>query len=234
MALLLTRLREELHGLRGDDFVIELRQRYTGPAMTAYGNLLRAIDCPADAVANRVRTLDIAMLAPGRRPLRHADVGPGRRAGGARPADPRRAPLGAADLRPAHRALRPHRRALAFWLSTWRRLSPALTGGHYEPGRPDELYPQVTARHDDQYVVTAYTDRPVTLPAEPWHALTLVNASTAGRLLLDVRGAARRVRIEAYDAAGRPQPELLIDLPEGLHSVAVPTGGLCHVTEVAG
>ncbi len=235
MALLLTRLREELRGLRGDDFVIELRQRYTGPAMTAYGNLLRAIDCPADAVANRVRTLDIAMLAPGG--AVHSDM---------LMWDPDGAPEVLA--RQIHGALHSvpqisarltelsdaHRRTLAFWLSTWRRLSPALTGGHYEPGRPDELYPQVTARHADQHVVTAYADRPVTLPAGPWHALTLVNASTAGRLLLDVRGAARHVRIEPYDAAGRPQPELLIDLPEGLHSVAVPTGGLCHVTEVAG
>ncbi|WP_051740261.1 glycoside hydrolase family 36 protein [Kitasatospora sp. MBT66] len=235
MALLLGLLREELRELRGDEFVIELRQRYTGPAMTAYGNLLRAIDCPADAVANRVRTLDIAMLAPGG--AVHSDM---------LMWDPQGAPEVLA--RQVHGALHsvpqisarltelpaPHREALAFWLAAWRRLAPALTGGHYEPGRPDELYPQVTARHGEQWVVTAYDERPVTLPTGPWQALTLVNASTTGRLLLEVEGPARRVRIEPYDAAGRPGPELLLDLAEGLYSVAVPAGGLCDVTEATG
>ncbi len=83
-------------------------------------------------------------------------------------------------------------------------------------------------------MVTAYDERPVTLPTGPWQALTLVNASTTGRLLLEVEGPARRVRIEPYDAAGRPGSELLLDLAEGLHSVAVPAGGLCDVTEATG
>ncbi|MFJ2863924.1 glycoside hydrolase family 36 protein [Kitasatospora sp. NPDC087314] len=234
MALLLTGLREELRELRGDDFVIELRQRYTGPAMTAFGNLLRAIDCPADAVANRVRTLDIAMLAPGG--AVHSDM---------LMWDPQGPPEVVA--RQIHGALHSvpqistrlselsgsHRETLAFWLATWQRLSPVLTGGHYEPGRPDELYPQIVARHADRWVITSYADRPVTLPAGPWRDLTLVNASTAGRLLLEVAGPARRVRLEGYDAAGRAQRPVVLDLPAGLHSVPVPAGGLCQVVDDA-
>ncbi|MFD5463852.1 glycoside hydrolase family 36 protein [Kitasatospora sp. NPDC127059] len=232
MALLLGRLREELHGLRGDRFVIELRQSYTGPAMTAYGNLLRANDCPADALANRVRTLDIGLLAPGG--AVHSDM---------LMWDPQAAPEALA--RQVHGALfavpqisarladlpAPHREALAFWLATWRRLSPALTGGHYEPGRPDELYPQVSARHGEQWVIADYTGRPVALPVEPWRSLTLINASTADRLLLEVAEAPRRVRIEAYDAAGRPRPPVGLDLAPGLHSLPVPPGGLCRFEE---
>ncbi|GGV85361.1 hypothetical protein GCM10015535_31830 [Streptomyces gelaticus] len=65
LAELLTRLRDDLRSLRGDDVVLELRQPYTGPAMTTFANALRASDCPADPVANRVRTLDVALLAPG-------------------------------------------------------------------------------------------------------------------------------------------------------------------------
>jgi alpha-galactosidase len=232
MALLLTRLREELRDLRGDEFVIELRQRYTGPAMTAYGNLLRAVDCPADALANRIRTLDIGLIAPGG--AVHSDM---------LMWDPQEAPEALA--RQVHGALfavpqisarlselsAAHRETLAFWLATWQRLSPALTGGTLEPGRPDELYPQVTARHGDQWVAVSYTDRPVALPTEPWHTLTLVNASTADRLLLEVSGAPRRVRLDVCDAAGHPQPPLTLELDAGLHSVAVPPSGLCQVTE---
>ncbi|MFH9349612.1 glycoside hydrolase family 36 protein [Kitasatospora sp. NPDC017646] len=232
MALLLGRLREELRGLRGDGFVIELRQRYTGPAMTAYGNLLRANDCPADALANRVRTLDIGLIAPGG--AVHSDM---------LMWDPDATPEALA--RQIHGALHAvpqisarlselparHRETLAFWLTTWQRLSPALTGGHYEPGRPDELYPQVTARHGEQVVVTSYTDRPVVLPTEPWRTLTLINASTSGRLLLDVSRPPRQVRLSVYDAAGRPQPPTALDLTAGLHSLAVPPGGLCQLDE---
>ncbi|MFE9426771.1 glycoside hydrolase family 36 protein [Kitasatospora sp. NPDC006697] len=234
MAALLTRLREELHALRGDEFVIELRQPYTGPAMTAFGNQLRACDCPADPVANRIRTLDIALLAPGG--AAHSDM---------LMWDPKATPVAVA--RQLHGALHSvpqlsarlselsplHRRTLAFWLTTWRELREVLLGGHYEPGRPDELYPQITARHGDRLVVTSFTDRPAPLTTTGWRSLTLVNASAARRLLLDVSGPTRRVRLAVFDAAGRPQPGLALVMTPGLHAVAVPPGGLCRVLEDA-
>ncbi|TQF06905.1 alpha-galactosidase [Kitasatospora acidiphila] len=234
MAQLLTRLREELQALRGDDFVIELRQPYAGPAMTAFGNALRAVDCPADAVANRIRTLDIGLLAPGG--AVHSDM---------LMWDPQATPQTMArQLQGALHAVpqlsarlselsEPHRETLAFWLGVWRELQPALTGGHYEPGRPDELYPQVTARHGEQWVVTSYVDRPAELPTEGWRELTLINATPARRLLLDVTGAPRTVQFDVFDAAGRPQPPLTLKLTPGLHAVAVPPGGLCRVARDA-
>ncbi|GAA1956189.1 glycoside hydrolase family 36 protein [Kitasatospora viridis] len=232
MAQLLTRLCGELRELRGDEFVIELRQPYTGPAMTAFGNQLRANDCPADALANRIRTLDIGLLAPGG--AVHSDM---------LMWDPQAAPATVArQFQGALHAVPqistrlanlsdPHRRTLAFWLATWQRLRPALTGGHYEPGRPDELYPQVAARYDDQLVITSYVDRPAALDTAGWRSLTLINATPAGRLLLDVTGPTRQVRFEVFDPAGRPQPPLELALTPGLHSLAVPPGGLCQVTE---
>ncbi|MCC9306243.1 alpha-galactosidase [Kitasatospora sp. RB6PN24] len=235
MDQLLTRLREELRALRGDEFVIELRQPYTGPAMTAFGNALRAVDCPADALANRIRTLDIGLLAPGG--AVHSDM---------LMWDPQAAPQAVA--RQLHGALHAvpqlsarlselsdsHRETLTFWLGVWRELRPALTGGHYEPGRPDELYPQVTARHGGQWVVTSYTDRPAALSTDGWDELALINATPVGRLLLDVTGAPRAVRLSVFDATGRPQPPLTLKLTPGLHTVAVPPGGLCRVAPDAG
>ncbi|MFE9424867.1 glycoside hydrolase family 36 protein [Kitasatospora sp. NPDC006697] len=233
MAALLTRLREELHALRGDEFVIELRQPYTGPAMAAFGNQLRANDCPADTVANRVRTLDIALLAPGG--AVHSD--PMMWDPRAEPETVARQLLGAFHAVPQVSARlsemsQPHRQTLAFWLATWRELREVLLGGHYEPGRPDELYPQITARHGDRQVITAFTDRPLAAASAELPGLTLVNATAADRLLAELTGPDRILRLDRWDAAGRPQPAVTLTLGEGVHRLPVPPGGLGRLTEV--
>ncbi|MFF1649631.1 glycoside hydrolase family 36 protein [Streptomyces sp. NPDC058240] len=228
MAALLADIRDALRALRGDQFVIELRQPYTGPAMNALGNALRATDCPADPVANRIRTLDIALLAPGG--AVHSDM---------LMWDPQATPENLA--RHFHGALHSvpqisvrltrlspnHRETLAFWLATWRRLAPVLTSGHYEPGRPDELFPQVTATHANQRVITNYTDRVVPLTTEAWRSHSLINASTASRMVLDVSGPPRQVCAQIYDAQGRLQQATALSLTPGIHTIEVPPSGLC-------
>lgn len=59
---LLMQVSVELKKINPEVF-IEFRQKYTGPAMRKYGNMLRAFDCPGDAVMNRVRIADIRMLS---------------------------------------------------------------------------------------------------------------------------------------------------------------------------
>ena len=44
------------------DVMVEFRQSYVGPLMRKYGNMFRAMDCPNDAVENRMHTLDIRLL----------------------------------------------------------------------------------------------------------------------------------------------------------------------------
>lgn len=232
MAAMLGELREALRRLRGDDFVIELRQRYTGPAMTAFGNALRATDCPADAVANRIRTLDIALLAPGG--TVHSDMimwdhqaAPqvlARQFHGAWHAVPQISTR--LTLLPPE-----HRKTLAFWLSTWRELRPALTGGHLEPGRPDELYPQVTAVGGGRHVVTCYTQAVV--PVGPGSAgdLVIVNATGTDRLLLEVAGPPRHVQVRVHDCQGNPVGRRTRELTAGLTEVPVPPHGVCRIEQ---
>ncbi|MFE5023183.1 hypothetical protein ACFRAO_07605 [Streptomyces sp. NPDC056656] len=61
MAPLLGDLRATLSALCPRGPLVELRRPCLGPDMSAYGNLLRATDCPADATANRIRTIDAAL-----------------------------------------------------------------------------------------------------------------------------------------------------------------------------
>ncbi|MBQ2815966.1 MAG: alpha-galactosidase [Clostridia bacterium] len=45
------------------DILIEFRQTYVGPAIRKYGNMLRATDCPNDAISNRKHTLDLRLTS---------------------------------------------------------------------------------------------------------------------------------------------------------------------------
>lgn len=45
------------------DILIEFRQNYVGPIMLKYGNMLRAADCPMDAVTNRIRTINLRLTS---------------------------------------------------------------------------------------------------------------------------------------------------------------------------
>ena len=45
------------------DVLLEFRQNYIGPAVSKYGNMLRAADCPGDRQANRVRIADLRLTS---------------------------------------------------------------------------------------------------------------------------------------------------------------------------
>ncbi len=60
--ILLTEVAGELQALN-PDILIEFRQRYIGPQIRQYGNLLRVSDCPGSAITNRVGTIDLRLLS---------------------------------------------------------------------------------------------------------------------------------------------------------------------------
>ncbi|MBR2498415.1 MAG: alpha-galactosidase [Clostridia bacterium] len=45
-----------------EDFMIEFRQMYVGPAITRFANMLRVIDCAFDSVTNRVGIIDLRLM----------------------------------------------------------------------------------------------------------------------------------------------------------------------------
>ncbi|MFF3030940.1 glycoside hydrolase family 36 protein [Streptomyces rubiginosohelvolus] len=228
LTLLLSELRTALESVR-TDLLLELRQPYVGPGMAAYGNMLRSIDCPADAVANRVRTIDTSLLAVGGAvhsdPLLWDTAAPVEAAA--------RQLIGALHSVPQVSvrldALPPsHAEALRFWLAQWRLLRPQLVDGSVEPGRPDGLYTLVRSERDGVNVSTVHTDR--TIPVLPaTHDLTvIVNATDTDRLVLDVQDGAH-ADIEVRGPSGRVISHDRTELPTGLHSLPVPRMGLALI-----
>lgn len=240
MRVMLAALRDRLHAARGTDFLIEFRQPYTGPAILAYANVLRASDCPADAVANRVKSLDLALLAPDA--AIHSDMLMWDAS--ATPEQAARQLLAVlhtvpqisvrlADLPAEHRAM------IAFWLGFWRERRDLLTGGRLRAGRPDELYPVVTAADAERAVAVLHSAQHL-VPLDLHHLQELgglreaavVNATATGRVVLDLPHQAD-VRLTVSDACGRPVRTENTRLALGPVSVAVPPSGLCLITPVA-
>lgn len=229
MGELLAELRDRLCELRGDELLVELRQPYTGPGMHGFGNLLRAADCPADATANRVRTLDVGVLA-GTAAV-HSDMlmwDPG-------------APVQAA-ARQLHSALfatpqisvelarlpAEQHAMTVFWLDFWRTHRDVLTRGELRTGRPDLLHQTVTASLGPRAVIAYYAEHliaPIRLAGRT--EVALVNSGAAAEVALDVEGPGVRVRCEAFDACGRPAGSDPRTLGPGLTRIAVPPSGLC-------
>ncbi|WP_435059601.1 glycoside hydrolase family 36 protein [Streptomyces sp. bgisy060] len=232
LTLLLTELRSALEAER-TDLLIELRQPYVGPGMVPFGNMLRSFDCPGDAAANRVRTIDTALLA----------------VGGAVHSDPllwnAEAPVEAAarQLIGALHAVpqvsvrldglpHDHVEALRFWLAQWRRLRPQLLDGTVRPGRPDDLYTLVRAEAAGVSVLAVHGERTVRVRPVEFRETVLVNASDADRLVLDVVGAAAHVEIVIHACDGRMIERSRTTLHPGLQSLSVPRMGLALVRNI--
>ncbi|MFB7574745.1 glycoside hydrolase family 36 protein [Streptomyces sp. NPDC056165] len=232
---LLTELRDRLRELRGDDLLIEFRQPYTGPGMLGFGNLLRAGDCPADATANRVRTLDIrASTTAG---SVHSDMlmwDPGacveaaaRQLHSALYATPQIS-VALAEQSAEHRAM------TAFWLRFWREHRDVLTRGEIRAGRPDQLYDTVTASAGERAVITFYSEGCLAqLALDGLTEVAVVNSTAAGHVALDVGGPAVEVRLDSWDACGRPAGSDVRTLGPGLHPIPVPPSGLCVLRPVS-
>ncbi|MFF6957234.1 alpha-galactosidase [Streptomyces sp. NPDC008317] len=265
--LLLTELRERLRELRGDELLIELRQPYTGPGMRRFGNMLRAADCPGDATANRVRTLDTGVLAGSA--AVHSDM---------LMWDPA-APAEAAS-RQLHSALfsapqisvalagqsAEHRAMTAFWLGVRRTYADVLDRGEIRAGRPDQLHQTVTAALGRRAVIACYAEHHVVpLQLAEFTEVALVNSTAGPRVVLDVgdpgverpgvagvagmagvaggsgldidapgvAGTGVRVRLDVFDACGRPAASGPRTLGPGLTPIAVPPSGLCVIRPVA-
>ncbi|MFI6531860.1 glycoside hydrolase family 36 protein [Nonomuraea sp. NPDC050547] len=223
MRLLLTEVRAAL----APEALIELRQPYVGPGMAGFGNMLRADDCPADAVANRVRTIDIGLLAV--RGAVHSDMLMWDPA--APPASAARQLIGALHAVPQISARlaglgAEQREMLRFWLAQWRRLRPLLLDGEVEPGRPDELYPVVRAGRGDACVVTVTAERVAALDTARHRKITLVNGTAAPRLVVEVAGPGGVFATVVHDAAGRIIERARRRLEPGLSVLSVPPSGL--------
>lgn len=218
---LMTEAMDRLKKLK-PEILIEFRQRYIGPAIRKYGNMLRAGDCPGDALSNRVRTVDLR-LTSGATAV-HSDMLEWNSA-----ETPETAALQLLNVLFAVPQIsvklgeipETHRNMLKFWLDFAVEHRETLLRGTITPSRPDLAYPEVRAESAAERIIGIYDPaRAVTVPGDK--TVCLVNATEADSLLLEFDRPVRAIR--GWRTTGEPVETVL---PRGgAVRVAVPPSGL--------
>ncbi|WP_310393775.1 alpha-galactosidase [Hymenobacter sp.] len=226
MTDILTELRAQ-----NPDVLIEFRQAYTGPLMRKYGNMFRAADCPNDALENKVRVLDLRLLA-GTTAV-HSDM----LMWHANESAERAAwqllyvlfSVPQISVRLAEQPAR-HRAMLTFWLKFWNDNQELLLRSPLRAQNPQDNYPLVLAGDARRMIVAAYSPDKVavidTLPQE----LLIINASPAGAVTVEMKQDARSKNLLVYDCTGQLVATRKIKLKKGLNKVEIPISGLAKIT----
>ena len=204
------------------DVLVEFRQRYMGPAIRQYGNMIRAADCPADPTANRRRICDLR-LTSGRTAV-HSDM-----------------LVWSKDETPEGAALPilnvlfstiqysmilaktnpEHLRVMRRWLAFTQEHRETLLKGAFRPHHPEGRYPVVEAEGARERIIAVYSPSACARVTSADKPAILVNATGAGRLLVSLP--ARPVRVEAFDVFGNPVSSKVPR--EGLSEIEVPASG---------
>ena len=212
------------------DVLIEFRQRYMGPAMLQYGNMIRAADCPADPTANRRRICDLR-LTSGDLAVHsdmlvwNADETP---EGAALPIlnalfSTIQYSMVLSRVSPAHR------RVIAAWIRFTQEHRAALLKGSFRPHHPELGYPWIEGECTGERVIAVYASEICTPSGALDRDVYLVNAT--GRQGLVAALAARPAKIEIFDVFGEKTGEC--PPAEGFVRLEVPSSGYVKLTAAA-
>ena len=222
---LLTAITEELRAAN-PSVAVEFRQTYTGPLMRRFGNMLRASDCPCDALENRARTLALRLLA-GSTPV-HSDPLVWDPEAGCEAAAAQLISVifAVPQISMPLRALgADHMDALRFWLRFWNQHKSTLLDGGLRPLHPELNYPVVIAEGERELIAAMYHQEVLTVD-EPPPTVYVVNGTAVNRLVLELP--AREVACLVRDCRGHILSEEH-RLLGGLQAFSVPPCGLLEL-----
>lgn len=225
-------LREVVDRLRArkPDVLIEFRQSYVGPVMRTLGNLFRAGDCPADAIGNRHRTLDIRAVCGAT--ACHSDMLMWH------PDEPvESAALQLLDVLYSvpqisvllDRVPASHQAMLRFWLGWWRAHRGCLLDGALSLEHPEQGYTQATARTAGERITSLYSAEPVRLGADEPALIQVVNATRGAGVILDCAADLGERTVTVRDTQGAVVAQRRQRLGAGLHRIEVPPAGLAAI-----
>ena len=184
------------------DALFEFRQRYIGPAIRQYGNMLRAGDCPYNATANRVRTTQLRLTSGGT--AVHSDMLEWH--------DDDTVEFAAlqilnvlfstiqysrtlSTMKPEHKAMVSH------WLKFTREHRETLLKGRFTPHQPTFRYPVLEAESAAERIVVVYSSTAVADLRRSTKKTIVINATTETGV--SVRGGAG-LRWTVFNMYGSP------------------------------
>lgn len=168
------------------EVMIEFRQKYMGPAIRQYGNMMRAADCPADPVANRKRIADLRLTSG---PLAvHSDMLVWSRdetpEGAAQPI--LNALFGTIQYSMILDGLREdHRRVVRHWLDFTQKHRTTLLKSAFRPHHPELSYPIVEAESAAERIVAVYATATVAGLETVSKPTYVINATSCRGILIE-------------------------------------------------
>ena len=203
------------------DVLIEFRQSYIGPAVTQYGNMMRAADCPGDRQVNRARIADLR-LTSGRAAV-HADMlewnvaTPVEEAAGSVIS----AIFGTVQYSMMLSDLPPdHLRMIAHWVKFGAEHCDALQRGSFKAYEPEAGYPLLCGESASERIFGVYGADRVVHVADLKKATFVLNGTGIGSLCLELPCEASSEVRDTFGAHVRWE-----NLSAGLNRVSVPLGG---------
>ncbi|MBQ9846460.1 MAG: alpha-galactosidase [Clostridia bacterium] len=205
------------------DILIEFRQTYVGPAIRKYGNMLRATDCPNDAISNRKHTLDLR-LTSGNTAV-HSDMLMWNKDD-----TPESAMLQFTSILYSvpQVSLRldtisdVHRKALKFYLSFWRENADILMNGKLHVYDTAHDYSGACAVLDKKAIYTSYVQ--TVIDGADYDELTIVKASKGNSVYV------KNCKGKSYTAVnclGETISEGIID--STIAEIELPLSGILHI-----
>ncbi|MEM8893387.1 MAG: glycoside hydrolase family 36 protein, partial [Bacteroidota bacterium] len=226
---LLSGVIEQLCRINPDVF-IEFRQKYIGPAIRQYGNMLRAFDCPNDSNSQRERIVDVRLLS-GITPV-HSDMFTWH------PDEP--VELAALQLLNALFGVpqlsvdlttvkEDHRRMIRFYTNYWVTNRDILMHGKFTPKNPTACYTTVSASSAEKTIVVAYSNQVIKQSDTP--EMDIINAKRDDQVALSITSDKKHL-INVYDCMGKLLQSTERLFATGVHLINVPTSGLIALQEV--
>ncbi|MDH6117565.1 alpha-galactosidase [Kitasatospora sp. GAS204A] len=222
---LLTGLDERLRPQR-PELLIEHRQPYVGPGLWPYATMVRATDCPHNAVENRARTADLRLTAgplavhadpltwhPGERPVEIAVLLQSVLFATAQVS----VDLGTQDAGQLA--------VLRFWLAVMREHVGLLQRGAFRPHRPESGYPLLESRQGAGLAFGRYAPVPITVTGA-FELLLVANADPDPLVRLAFDRSPGPLRLLVRDCAGATVADTTVTVAGQELAVTVPRGGL--------
>jgi len=206
--------------------LLEFRQRYSGPAILQYGNMMRALDCPADPTANRRRICDLRLTSD--KLAVHSDM---------LVWSAKETPEGAAlpilnvlfstvqysmilaNVSPEHR------KVIASWIRFSQDHREALLKGAFRPHHPELGYTWIEGESAGERVIAAYADDVCVKAGAADKPVYLVNATGKAGVLAEL--AAKPAKVELFNVFGEKAGEAFV--AEGLVRLDVPSSGYAKI-----
>lgn len=221
---LLTEIRTTLESIK-PNVLIEFRQRYVGPMIRTFGNMIRVHDCPHDSVANRFGIMDLRLFSGNTAVHSDMFIWDNGDTSHSTALQFINTLFGVPQLSINMKNMNAKQNKLTkHWLSFWTKNKDVLMFGDLSCERPDLHYSVVKSHLDKQSIVTVHINCPVQLFEKNEEKITIINGGLLDEFIIKM-DTDKFVHIRHYDCFGELANEYEMILTKGLNELDVLRSG---------